>query len=95
MHAHSHMTWAPVADNVFLIALPLNCVISPCHADNLRSRGADTLVVATATRHDGSFASHRIHILFFFSLRLSCFPLCRSHVFRPFANELAYPARTI
>lgn len=41
MHAHSHMTWAPVADNVFLIALPLNCVISPCRADNLRSRGAD------------------------------------------------------
>lgn len=65
MHAHSHMTWAPVTDNVFLIALPLNCVISPCRADNLRSRGADMLVVATATQHDGSFASHHIPPFFF------------------------------
>lgn len=50
----------PVADNVFLIALPLNCVISPCQADNLRSHDADMLVVTTAMQYNGSFASHQI-----------------------------------
>lgn len=60
MRAHSDMTLIPVAhDNVLLIALPLNCVISPCQADNLSSYDVDMLMVTTIIQYNGSFGSHR------------------------------------
>lgn len=53
------MTEIPVAHyNVLLIALPLNCVISLCQADNLSSHDADRLVVTTIIQYNGSFGSH-------------------------------------
>lgn len=49
----------PVAhDNVLLIALPLNYVISPCQADNLSSHNVDMLMVTTTIQYNGSFDSH-------------------------------------
>lgn len=58
MHAHSNLTRIPVAhDNVLLIALPLNCVISPCQADHLSRHDADMLTVTTTIQYNGSFDS--------------------------------------
>ena len=56
MHAYSNMTWIPVTlCNVILIALPLDCVISPCQADN---HDVDMLIVTTIMKYNGSFGSH-------------------------------------
>lgn len=58
-NAHSNMTAIPVADyNTLHSALPLNCIISPCQADDLGSRDVDVPVVTTITQYNGSFVSH-------------------------------------
>lgn len=59
VHAHSNISEIPVAHhNVHLIALPLNCVITPCQADNLSSHDVDVLMVTTTIQCNGSFGSH-------------------------------------
>lgn len=58
IHAQWNMTKIPVAHyNALLIALPLNCVISPCQTDNLSSHDVNMLMV-TALQYNGSFGSY-------------------------------------
>lgn len=59
IHAYSNIAYIPVAYyNVILIALPLDCVISPCQADNISSHDVDMLMVTTIIQYNGSFGSH-------------------------------------
>lgn len=59
VHVLSNIMEIPVAHyNVLLIALPLNCVISPCQVDNISGHDVDMLSVTTIIQYNGSFGSH-------------------------------------
>ncbi len=77
MRANANITLIPVIlDNVLLIALPLNYVISPSQADNLSSRNADMLMVTTTTWCNGSFGTH-----YFLSTKIKCLPHTMKYTF--------------
>lgn len=59
INAHWNMIEIPVAHyNVLLIALPLNCVISPCQAENLSSHDVNMLMLTGIIQYNGLFGCY-------------------------------------